>query len=832
MATEEAGLELNVEGEDDFSSALEKANAALASLNEAAATIADTLAESSEAFDTADEAMTGLGEGAQESAEGIDDSAESLDDADEALVEFTDSADEAGSSFDAASEIIIGGLRKIGEIAVESFLSAGAAFGDFVADSFAGALDAEKVMARLNAQIKAQGSSAAVTAEQAGELADQYKHLAGGSDDAILSAEAVLLKFNQISGETFPQTIKVSADLAALMGTDVASAAQTLGFALETGGDGLARIAKQTGAFTDEELKNIKAMQEAGDIAGAQKAILNNLEDAIGGTADALASTTAGQWQIFQETISDAGEGIAGALLPAISQLVNGLKPVLFVVEDLAGAFSTFITAFSETGDITEALDSLMEFDSVRAIFSALGVSGKDFYTNSALIGDAFEYISNSAGIALSSIGDFVNNTFIPAIKSIGDSAGVTLPTAQEVFEGVMNGIVTASQLVSDFIVNTLVPGMTVAVDWVVANWPAIQATIEEVVNAIQTVITTVLAEVIPFAVSEFEKIKAWTDENWPLIQQTIDTVINAISGIVESVTGAIASFWEEHGETLKSLAKTFWENIKISIDNNINAILGIIKAVMQLINGDWEGAWNTVKATAETIWEGINTQIDNAVNALWPIIDAAIQIIKSGWESVWTSISSFVSEKMEEVRKAIDEKINAAKTAFENAVKAIKTAVEDNVTAAATAFSNAIDSIKKAAEPAGNYINSLLDSFKNFYNWLNTHVFSFKIELPDLPDWAIPGSPTPFEIGLRGIDKALREVVPEAVNFAHSIEMIPTDNPITPPSSASQIAQQSVYNNSSSNSITINAQYPMQSARSVSDDLQMWTMLTGNSAA
>lgn len=75
-------------------------------------------------------------------------------------------------------------------------------------------------------------------------------------------------------------------------------------------------------------------------------------------------------------------------------------------------------------------------------------------------------------------------------------------------------------------------------------------------------------------------------------------------------------------------------------------------------------------------------------------------------------------------------------------------------------------------------------------------------------------------------------DVLSQVVERAGSMFSSAMGSSVAPVSSSGQIAQQSVYNNSPSNSITINAQYPMQSARSASDDLQMWTMLTGNSAA
>lgn len=753
MATEDAGLELHIDGEDDFNQALENANDALASLGETADAIAGALDSSSEAVNAAGEALAGfsdaanvntdalggvgetaeeadasiagLGESAEESSSGIDDSTDSLSEADNVLGEFSDSAEEAGGSFDAASEIIIGGLRRIGEVAVNSLLSAGAAFGNFVADSFSGALDAEKVTARLNAHISAQGASASITAEKAGELADQYKNLAGGSDDAILSAEAVLLKFNQISGEAFPQTIKVSTDLAALMGTDVASAAQTLGFALETGGDGLARIAKQTGAFTEEEIKNIKAMQDAGDIAGAQKAILTNLEDAIGGTAEALANTTAGQWQIFQETISDTGEGIASKFLPTLLSLAQSVLPVVTgAVSSFSDSIGGVITLLA-TGDFTGGIFGLSEDDPYIGALISLRENALQLYAVAQQVFTETPAIVDSARTSIGTAFDELTARAQPVISAAGNLSAA--------FE---------------------------------ASMPQIQGAVEHALSFIQGLWDTV----------------------FPSIQATTDNTLNQILILTSNILNAVAAFWSENGTAILANATFFIESTLAIISGTLALISGVVSATLSVVNGDWDAAGAALQSSTTAF-----------MNAILSIVGTDLATFTATWTEVFTLA---------------------------------KTIIDTQMAAAAAAFNNAIQAIRDAAEPVGSYINGLLDSFKNFYSWLNTHVFSFNIELPDLPDWAIPGSPTPFEIGLRGIDKALQEVSAEARDFAYSIEMIPPDNPVSPPASASQIAAQSVYNSSLSNSLTINAQYPMQSARSVADDLQMWTMLTGNSAA
>jgi hypothetical protein len=61
------------------------------------------------------------------------------------------------------------------------------------------------------------------------------------------------------------------------------------------------------------------------------------------------------------------------------------------------------------------------------------------------------------------------------------------------------------------------------------------------------------------------------------------------------------------------------------------------------------------------------------------------------------------------------------------------------------------------------NVINAVKTAWATFVAWIQK-----PIKWPTLPDWLKPGSPTPFEIGLRGIVSAM-----QAVDMAAKPEMI-----------------------------------------------------------
>ena len=82
--------------------------------------------------------------------------------------------------------------------------------------------------------------------------------------------------------------------------------------------------------FTEQQKEQIRTMQKSGDILGAQKIILRELESQVGGTAEASADATAKIGNAFKEL----QESVGNAILP----IVEGLVPVFIKLGEVAPA--------------------------------------------------------------------------------------------------------------------------------------------------------------------------------------------------------------------------------------------------------------------------------------------------------------------------------------------------------------------------------------------------------------------------------------------------------------------------------------------------------------
>ena len=192
--------------------------------------------------------------------------------------------------------------------------------------------EASQVAAQTNAVIKSTGQVAGVSADHVGDLAESLMRKSGIDDEAIASGENLLLQFTKIRNEAgagndvFDRTTKAMTDMAARMGTDPAAAAKVLGKALNDPAKGLTKLAKLGVTFTDAQQKQVKAMTEAGDVAGAQKIILGEVEKRYGGAAEAAGKTLPGMINIAKQSFNNLAGELVAKMIPALLAVVSFIR--------------------------------------------------------------------------------------------------------------------------------------------------------------------------------------------------------------------------------------------------------------------------------------------------------------------------------------------------------------------------------------------------------------------------------------------------------------------------------------------------------------------------
>ena len=151
------------------------------------------------------------------------------------------------------------------------------------------AREAQKATAQTRAVIKSMGNQAGVTAREVEKLANRISTYAGVDDEAIQSAENLLLTFKNLRNEAgkgndiFTQTTELAVDMSAALGQDLKSSSIQLGKALNDPSVGLTALRRVGVSFSDAQSEMIKKMFESGKQMKAQKIILARAERGVQG---------------------------------------------------------------------------------------------------------------------------------------------------------------------------------------------------------------------------------------------------------------------------------------------------------------------------------------------------------------------------------------------------------------------------------------------------------------------------------------------------------------------------------------------------------------------
>ncbi len=145
--------------------------------------------------------------------------------------------------------------------------------------------------------------------------AQAIQRLTGIDDEQIERGQKMLMLYGNISNEAMPRATKAMANMAALMGGDMQSAAAQLGKALEGHTEGLRRV----GIMVDQNV-----YKQRGAIG-----VLEEIEKKVSGQAEALAQGS-GKWKVLGTQVDETKEGLG--------KLFNRMAEGSGIIDMLTGA--------------------------------------------------------------------------------------------------------------------------------------------------------------------------------------------------------------------------------------------------------------------------------------------------------------------------------------------------------------------------------------------------------------------------------------------------------------------------------------------------------------
>lgn len=227
----------------------------------------------------------------------------------------------------------IAGAVSVGTLVASSMQSAIGAVTGFFSNAQTAWVQGEQTQAQLSAAIKSTGSAAGITQQQLNKLSNELMAQTGINSDLIASAEALLLTFTNIGGEMYDKTLPIILDMSKALGQDLKASTIQLGKALNDPITGVSALSEVGVTFNIEQKKVIRSLQETGDVAGAQKVILNELAKEFGGVAEAVAKTNSGQLEAFNTRMEKIQENIGGFITSIKAANLTALEPFVRLLE-------------------------------------------------------------------------------------------------------------------------------------------------------------------------------------------------------------------------------------------------------------------------------------------------------------------------------------------------------------------------------------------------------------------------------------------------------------------------------------------------------------------
>jgi TP901 family phage tail tape measure protein len=695
----------------------------------------------------------------------------------------------------AVGNLAAGAVMKLGDVLVDS----GRKVVDFTMDSIEMAADFQDSMAVLS-----------IAASSTGLTFDELKAaaLAVGGDTRLLGVSATgaaesltgLFKAGLTGTEIFGDlnafmnegaelggALRASIDLAAATELDMVQASDLAAIALASFGAELETEAERAGFINDAMNNMVKAadasvaevsglaeaLKMVGATAGGMGIDITDVNNALAilstrGIQGSMAGTSLNRMLLDLTKTTDEATEMMEELGINVFDMEGNLLPLV----DIVGQFETALGGATDA-EKAAALQAIFTAQGQRAI-NTLMTEGAAGWNEMAAATEAAAGIQEQAEIragtfnakmealegTIETVKIGIGDAFLPVATDLAkwfadmvgthgpqlaEWLGVNLPIAIEAAKVFfMDELLPALTDVWDFTVNNLIPTIRDVTTWLGENIPPAIATAKEYwENVLRPALETVWLFIQDNVIPVLETVWNWLAVNIPIAVETV------------------RMWWEE---TLLPALETVWLFIQDNVIPIIETVVEWLEINIPLAIENARMAWEEIlKPALEMVWEFIKDNLFPLIEALVEFFDVAFTLAVTAmsglWENVlepairkvWDFIKIYALPIFEALEKFWTETLKPTIEVIAKLLgETLKTAWEDFTTVVDWAKTNILEPVKGTFDAIAGAVQSVIGWIKDLTE---------KLKNITLPDWLTPGSPTPFEIGLRGIADAMQQV-------------------------------------------------------------------------
>lgn len=566
----------------------------------------------------------------------------------------------------------------------------------------------ESINAQTAAALESTGAAAWVTQGHIETLAGQLEMLTATEAESVQEGANLLLTFKNIQNQAgagnniFDQAVMSMTDMARAMGTDAAGGAIQLGKALNDPVAGIAALSRVGVTFTGDQEAMIRSMVAAGDVMGAQKIILAELNSQFGGSGEAYAATYAGQVDLLKHSFGGFSEALLGGVMPVLAQL--------------AGMGSTAFNWLSEQPAVTGFGQSIVDaFSRMQEVLAPVGQAFAPVLNAfSQLAGPVMQLVTafSPLGLVLQGL-----TPVLPVITNLLTQVA-----------SILNGALTAALPVVTGLVEQLagfLSGALSAVLPIVANMVGtlggalqrIMPSVMEVAGALGGALMTVLTAMEPVL---------------PIIWGALESVLAALMPLIPAVLAivqAFVPFIEIAGELIAAILPPLVELLAAVL----TPVLALVSPLLELLVPALEWVADAIGTVVDWLLEG-----SGGMDAFAAVVD----FVAAGVSNYFQAMGVVIGAVMDGVAAVVDFVVGAVSSQFETIMGVVGVVGETfrNVFGAigdfiSNAFSNALGVVKGAINGIIGLVNGAIGALNNLR--------------VDIPDWVPLVGGTSFGVNL-----------------------------------------------------------------------------------
>jgi hypothetical protein len=237
--------------------------------------------------------------------------------------------------------------------------------------------------------------------------------------------------------------------------------ATMLGKALNDPIQGLTALRRVGVSFTEQQVEQVRVLQQSGDLMGAQKLILQELQNQYGGSGAAYAETFTGQLELMGHELGTIGEEATMAVMPALQMMVEELRELIPVIGpqlkaaiesvDWAGLVEAVVTLATFLVTNAEAITFVVTaFFALNTVMKLVNIAIAIKAAAMAILTTVMGFYTTAAGTAT-----VATTTFSTALRRTGIGViilafGAAAAAAWEMSEGMNQATVEADDFTEE----------------------------------------------------------------------------------------------------------------------------------------------------------------------------------------------------------------------------------------------------------------------------------------------------------------------------------------------------------------------------------------------